>query len=446
MYLKRAHGASRGAEDAICRISGRFLSAGLALCTGVMAVCAASAGFDRPAYGAPPEMPPVFDQATVQTLVQDIDQGQNAVKLKIGYFARRSRLGYPRSEGLALLERCADQAQPDSRRWFVLQSVIGFAGLRVDQPSRETAYAAYSAIFRDSAKAEAAGATDVVERAMYELVATIPGNYGPRWQLCDLTVYPTLLKALAAQLSILKAGGKIPYRIPWARAFVFTGEARAARPVVERALADPQMPASYDFYMLAAEVLCTTDGDRAGELLQKAMPLANGPQERDQVTRTMVERLEAEKKLGEAIALQQKWIGTTGAGRADLLRLLWEAKDRAGIERELTALHRPDANEAEINGSVGAVFTLTAADSDPRSGKLRESAAGLLEGYLSERRVRDVEQELRARLTLSAFDAAGRRPTEAQSVLAGGLKLVPQTHDAMRLYGALVRQYHNLQR
>jgi tetratricopeptide (TPR) repeat protein len=389
---------------------------------GAMLATFVLAGAIGTAVGAPPQMPPVFDRPTVSGLLKNVDQDENAAVLKFGYFARRSRQALPEAEGLAMVRVALRSTPAGSRKWFVLQSVLGFGCFRAGPTTQMDAYHAYDLLFDSVGKAQAAHCADVVAQAIYEAVATVIGNFGAgSGQVAGDG--PCLSKAVQAEISLLKAGYASRYPVPWRLAMKAVGGPGDIRDIVDRALADPAMPRSYGLYMLAAAVLSTSDAARAAALLQQAKALATSPLERQQVQRDMVQQFVANKNLPDAIVLQENWVQSTGTGYADLIRLLWARKDTAGVDAQITALERAGTSEAEINSAAAVLAALGRESASSRP--LEDRAVALLTSYLGAPRKRSVQQELWARLTLADLYLSQRRLDDARADIEKGLALSP---------------------
>lgn len=387
----------------------KFWSIWLCCLSVMLSVAAVTAAPQHPAPAQPPpEMPAQFDQATVQRLIDTIEQGQNAIVLKIGYFLRRTAHPFPAQDGLALLTGAVEKEPAGSHRWFVLQMVRGFAGFRVAAATREEGYKAYDALFSQADAAEKAGAVDVVHRAVLDYASMVYGDYGTK----EFGVGPLkeiLLKALSAHLRYLAQAESETYKVPWARAIAAVRGEDEFAALIEKTLSNAAVPKTYLLLRTAAGVLDATNPGRSVELLRQAKPLLPRGDllQARSLYQFLVGHLSDFRKWDEAAIEQKELIKRTGQGRAELVVIQWWQKDQKGFSETIASLSTPEADEREINETAQALFKIKLDESDERASddkkRLDKEAASLLQVYLESQRTRDVEMELNARLHLGQY-------------------------------------------
>jgi len=377
----------------------------------------------QPARNRPPAMPAVLDRATVQGLIDKAEVDSNEIVLKFGYFMRRGAAqALPATDGLHLVKAAVEKEAPGSKRWLVLQSVRGFASFYAADNLREDGYAAYGEFFSRAVDADKVGADEVVQRTVLDFCAIIISRYGPK----SGNVGPSaaiLAKALEARLKFLASGKTDIHKIPWTGPIQEVNAAAALQALTDKVLADPATVRSFSLLRTAAEVFDSSLNVRAIELMKEAQPLVP-PDDAQQVQEFYDSFFKLYRRLAkypEAIALQRQRIEATGAGRANLIELLWERKDKPGLEKLLEELCAPTANEADI--VLAASILIKFYERDVATTHLaRVYAIKLLKSYLEANRPRGIESELFARLQLGKslyFTGSG---AEALLVLQGARK------------------------
>ena len=397
---------SRGPHAARCAVAVPALFVSLLLALAV-----------APGSSAPPPMPEAFDKQTVQRLIDAIDQGHNAIVLKIGLFARRTPQPLAVRDALSLLRSAVGGEKVGSRRWVLLQSVRGFAGLRIGSDTREEGIQAYTTVLGAIEEARKAGAAEDAERAIYDLVATIPGKYGAAHAVRAFECRAILAEAMTAYLTLVNAGECHDFPIPWMEAVDAVGWCPGCESVLD-SLHDSDHPASLALLNFASQVLCV---DYPAEALaaqksSRALLGADMPAMERYYAR-LVNLLVRAGKRSEAIASQREAIKATGHGSARLADLYRQCDDKTGEAAVLDGLHTPDADETDV---IDAAKMLLKAYRESRGADTSASdrAMGILTVYLDAHRKRDLEQELRARLTLAQLFVGAGRLDDARTLLA----------------------------
>ena len=367
----------------------------------------------------PAWMPHAFDRPLVERLIQAIDDAHNATILTHGYFGRRVAWQFPQREGYALLTGACGAIVDPTRRWFLLQSLRGYAAFRVGADIRREGYDAYDAVFSRPEDAEKAGAVDIVERAMFDYSFTMQGNYGVRQFRAEAKASDVLLRAFSAQLKFLKDAQLMRYDVPWARVMraTYAGGPLFENPA-EAALKDPGMPRTLALFVTVAGVLQRGQPKRALAVLLSARSLLTGQNPVDVVS--FEEHLfETARDAGDgksAIEAQREIFRITGHGQARLAVLYRSAGDSKSYHDILESLSKPGGSETEMNQL--AVMLAHTHDSKDGKDKPSEDAVQILTSYLAGERTREVEQELLARLTLAGVLIEKRQTDQARAVAA----------------------------
>lgn len=403
----------------------------------------------RPASAVPPPpMPTTFDRTTVQSLVDAIDEKHNASILKVGYFMHRGNAELAPVEGLELVKSALQKEQIGSKRWFALQLVIGFAGLRVSGASTGEALSAYDAIFDQATKVPGVAATPILVQAIHEYVFSVLGRYHDLHVPLDVASHDRTLKAWDAY--VLAAGSmKITGREPaWADVIEDSFLNFKMMPRIEKLIADPQSPKTYGILMTSAAVLASDKPLQAIAVLEGAKSFlpSQDAAETKRLYGSLVELLKQVDKTKEAVKAQQEMIELTGQGRGPLAVMLWRNKDKSAFLKVLSELNGPVADEREINWVGGALLKLYREDTESNQ-KVAEAAEKLLTQYLAGPRKRQIEEELSARLILSEFLMRQQRRDEARLVLnVGDIAQQLKTERARSNYASIQRKIEAMDR
>ena len=243
----------------------------------VLALLAVSFFGKNVAAAPEPKMPSRFDQATVTRLVRDIDKDFSAVVLKRGYFSNRSVQDYPVDKGLLLLKKTAEQEKKGSARWFLLQSVRAYAGVRSSKAEeRATATSLYGTLFTAYAQSPSKQSVKVVQRSIYEFLNAVPTEKGDEQVFASAAVdeaqgKTAFLQALKAYIVLLKKNKPYKIAMPWTEAVTHFRVGKEASELVEQAVAPKQgTVVSPSLYFLAAKILEPSSPIRAEQMRQKA--------------------------------------------------------------------------------------------------------------------------------------------------------------------------------
>lgn len=398
------------------RTSRLFASGAVALALACSQACA------QVALVGPPVFPRQFDRATVENLVNGIEQGENAIILEFGYFSRRTKQDLPAAEGLGLLRAKAAQEANGSKKWFLLHSVRAFGALNAGPETHAEAFATYGEIFAQASKAKESNAVPIVQRAISDYVFCVLRLYrmrvGAGQPAVDLARADDLVaQALEAHFLLVQSAGEPELEPVWAEAVKRMENSKPVRAAVEKALAQPEAVKSFAVLRTAAAIYSVLEPQRAIELLKQAKPLLAQPDSRDgewlntQLVRSLLEA----KKVDEAIVQQQDFIRQSGRGRPFLAELQWHQSDWKGLGITLDELARPDTAEPEIVN--GAAFVLSHKKTEAEGENARTKAAGLLAQYLAATRPRKMESELRARILLANYYLTKQQKDKAKEVL-----------------------------
>jgi tetratricopeptide (TPR) repeat protein len=359
-----------------------------------------------------PKMPPKFDRETMQHLLDKAEQGDNAALLKIDYFASRRVQVLSTTEGYRLLKQAVDGAPVNSRRWFILQSIRGFAGLRLGQGWSDDGVNAYEEIFDQASHALTSNASNVLQRAVYELVVTVPGDYG------KLSVKsPLLLKAYSTYLASLQQPNHARLDIPWAEAIDVLGDDEKFIEVANKVLGEAATSKNYQLLWAAAAAYQKHSPEQAIKLLLQAKPLIGNGNKRQVQSfySNLVKLLAANGRVTEALETQQESIKISNQGWAKLVSLSLQNKDETAFKSTMVSVSAPEVPESEIMDTASTLFF---ASDDLIDRKLAwDEAIQLLTSYLNVPRTRSPEQELQARLMLARAYKLRNKIEDAKAIL-----------------------------
>lgn len=395
----------------------------------------------RPAPRARPAMPAHFDRATVQQLVDEVEKQHNATVLRAGYFMRRGKVEFPQREGLDLLRTAIDKETVSTKRWFTLQSTLGFASLRVPGASSRDGIAAYGIIFDRAGEAAKVSASYQLNQALSDFVFSVIGRLNDLHLSQDSRTREVLLKAWSAYVTT-DVGSKTERREPdWSRAIIKADAESLFLPHIEKQLADPTVIRTYGFLKTAAALLESENPQRAVELLREAQPLLakNDTEESADLHNRIVDLLVHENRLPEAILGQQEYVKLSGRGHAKLAKLHLQNKDKVAFDIVIQSLSSTDANECEINELAESLLEISPA-TETSNAEAVECAIKLLGGYLNASRERNAEQELRARKALGKLFLGQKKYQEALKALDISNVKPPLATPRARTYAADIKR------
>ena len=375
-----------------------------------------------PLFADPPRFPSVYDRACVEGLIAGIDRGDNALILKFGFFLRKPQAqSLQPAEAVQMVEDAAKAEPTGTRRWFQLESVVGFAAERTD-PDGGPAADAYCAIFDNVSDGRGRAALDIAGRSMYELATTVVGlardlgiqNARQAKLASDVMTESRrpLLKAVGAYLWMLNEGAPTRFPIPWGPALQAAGAGQPAEGLVKDALAPPSFPRG-----AASWITSAGHPMMAQHYLDVARPLlSNDPSQAQPYFRELVVLLERLGRIRDAAVAQSALVTLSGRGRADLLTLyrrLGDAKNVAALEK---ALGSADSPGEEVFGVANELLGAFAADTDKHR-DLGAQGAALLTGYLHSNRHRSARDDLRATILLAQYYVRANKMAEARRTL-----------------------------
>ena len=375
---------------------------------------------------APPEMPAVFDRATVERLVATIDQSRNDIVLKIGYFARHAPGGLPTVEGVALLNSGIDREPKASKRWFMMQEVRGFAGFHAGDVPTDEGFTAFQAIFDNARGAKAAGATYTVSKAVGDYVSDVPIRIALLGLGGDPRTRRVLLSAWRAACTESPQAGVRARSLPWGPAVDACGGTEEFEKVLDEQLRNPATRRTYSLLTTAAAVLGSTRRKKAIALLREAGPMVPQQDQGDQVrfydafVNVLSDKGATRADLAEAASVQRKRIGMTNAGRGEIALLYHDGGDRRSFEqvvKELCAAGAPDGDVVSAAEMMTRRPDRAGQASAVGPGSLVETAMAVLRAYLSPGRPRIPAQDLRGRYDLGSILASRGQLDAALDVL-----------------------------
>ena len=245
----------------------------------LVAACAASSGAS---IGNPKPSPAnpvsggssgiVFDRARFSQMLQTIDRGKNGDELQHLFFGRRVNEPLTRADAYKLVRAALTPEKTGSRRWFLLESLAGYAAFRTDGLDHQEGYDLYARLLPRLPDAQAVGLRGWGCIALYDFISSLSGEYGiahqdgpedSRWQV------PL---ALQEQIALIRSGQPTINRIDWAGVETDSGSERACAKIAQAALDEPDLPRSFALLVTTGEVLATTSPRRSLNLLRQAAP------------------------------------------------------------------------------------------------------------------------------------------------------------------------------
>lgn len=392
---------------------------------------------------APVQMPDTYNREAVEQLIGQVDKPSAMRALKIGYFMNRTRHPLPVQEGFLLIRNAAAQEKIGTNRWFSLNSVVGFAAFRLPKPAINDGFAAYNALFDVASKAVAVGAEYPLRKALDEFALNGTGLFTSQSLTSDPRARDTFVRAwqayaIYAQSTGTGVDGKDKFKFPepkWGDVLSNLGvwpEVVAATEVLQK---NSKLPQTYQILTTSAYIIETVDHDRGIALLSRAEKLlpADNLQEVDEYYGALIEWVAPYGQkdinlLKKATNLQQNYTRLAKKGYGKLAIFLILTDDKVGLQKLIASMKRPDADESAIN-SVARGLTEIEIEQGTNAHKAVgvEQSEALLFSYLKSNRVRDIEQELQARLTLAKSLKKRAKFQEARSVLAASPSTSPDS-------------------
>ncbi len=388
-----------------------------------------SSGFSQPLPR--PEFPRVYNREDVLQYINAIDRPYNASILKFGYFLRRRNLELPVDQGFLLLKAATKKETIGSKKWFYMQNVCGFAAFRVPDFDIDEGFSAYNILFDTSKDSIKSQSIYILRQSIDEYVSTVQGRLGDLGLQKDQRTKDTLTKAFSAYLVLLGAEGDKragnASEPPFVEAIRATEIGDRITPIVEKVLADPEIPKNYNLLKIAVNVLAPKQPAKALALLQQAKPLLPKNKLRDgneildlneagHFYTTWIDLLESNGRSAEAIAIAQERVQLTNYGRARLLDLQEVAGNAADAQQTLSEIAAPTSDERDVLAAADALYKRTP-DLKTSHSESISKAEKLLEGYLASPRPRQLEYELLAHLQLGNYYLSQKEYAKARAVL-----------------------------
>lgn len=347
--------------------------------------------------GQPPTLPARFDVATVSQLLAGIDKPQNAIILKMGYFAQfRGRqtdaANVPVEQVISMIEEAISKEKVGTVRWSRLMSLLGFAAFRVRSDGKNAminkGYTAYQNLFNAIL---ASTETDkkliyIWREAIRDYVLGVAGQFSRLMIANQRQTADLMLEAWRSYVVVVKKSpvwqGSEPL---WLEALEKGRTTDLYKPIMET-LTDKSVPKTFTILLVAGYVLRYDKPEQAKQLLNQAKEiLAQTPTKKSERTQkqtfqlydTLVETLKVAGDLKTAIAEQKEAVEKLDVGRDRLLLLQIESQDEKGVAATVSLLSQPASSLREVFNAALALKT-----SSSKIAFTRPQAIALLESYL----------------------------------------------------------------
>lgn len=402
----------------------------------------------------PPQMP-TFTQSKVTQMLNSIDKGYNFTLLRVGYFGGHIRSPFPAAKGFEVLTSTLKEQLKGSAKWFLLESLRGFAGFHSPNIPMDEGFEAYGLIFDNAKLATTADAQEAVRSTIRGFVSTIPAITDRKdW---DTRFAGLLLKAWQTwhAIPLSELAKKRP--LDWGQAIEEAGAQSQFLPIVNKLLEDAKVTPDFQTLKLAVIVFENRDEARAIQLLQKAqtrlppedyrnqkwlydtwIKLITGTEPQGQWKTTITDA----KTLQALAAMRRQQISYTGTGYADLLELYWELNDQdkaAGLIKTAQLLSIPQKAIAAIGTKLLQLPRYLKFSKD-KTQRLQKQGIALLQKYLTSSQTLQPDSEISARLSLGRYYVKQDLITEALKVLSiSHIKKPPPYTEAALRYNDLLR-------
>lgn len=212
------------------------------------------------------------------------------------------------------------------------------------------------------------------------------------------------------------------------RAFAAIGSDDEAANVIEKTLDDPKVPRSFELLVAGASLVAPKQPDEAIVWLREAKPLLPSSTSQDAALAPLainetarfydllVEVLQKNNHLDEAIAEQRERIANVGGGYGPLWVLLSHKGDTNRQNAVLAQLKSPDFKGPEVLRAASAMGQLTLLAEPVAGGP--EAAADVLQTFLLPGRARTPEEEMQARIWLGSHFLRRHEVEKAREVVA----------------------------
>ena len=311
--------------------------------------------------------PRQWNEAVLRAVVENIGSAKEMNAVKIGYFGRKGESKVDFSDGFKIINEAISKETAGGKRWFILQNVRGAGVFQIGAVSDQEGFDSYNAIFSEAPKASANGATPILFLSINEFFSTATYRFNSLGLQQDPRTKETLFKAWDAYLRLDRSQLKGNFPEPdFARAFSAIGAEKEAKVMVVKAIADPSVPRSYALLSAGAQVIAADEPLKAIGFLRDAKAFL--PQQTRRVdgeVKTeldvneaarfydrLVELLEKQNQLPQAIIEQRERIVKTGGGRGKLWVLLGKVGDEAGQKSVIAELQSPELKARETLRAV----------------------------------------------------------------------------------------------
>ena len=375
------------------------------------------------AWGAPPPVPKAFTREVVEELMAKVDEGHNAMVLKVPYLVSRRKHPFPHHEGLRMMREAVKLEKAGSKRWILLKSLCAFGGR---QRGAFLEVKTYAELFQNQLKQPNADASREVNIALADFLkgysscpypATVRSAKTADAMRAALQLYlswPELRhKELDFAPVLKKAKGIkiITDALGHAVSSALAGEHGSTYMVLKRsgAIYKPWKP---------LEALA---------LFPKAEPLLDrkDAHETERFYTHVVDVLVALKRVDEPMAAQKKLHDLTGGrGQVRLMALREQAGEQGALGQGLSGLDYAKIGEKEMTALYGTLV---------REEKYDEVIAVLTQ-YLEAPRILDPGYELWARYRLASVHANRKSFERAREAADVSHLKPPFTTSRARIY------------
>ncbi len=395
---------------------------------------------------AQPSAKRVFDKGEVATLIQNIENGDNASILKNQYFrAPDFKPQFPSNEGLGLLNQELTKEKAGTSRWFALQSVKAWALSQIKGASWTDMLKTYDELFSVAeislSLKQDEKIVSTIQKAIYDYTLLISDTSGlavnrpvkkfayRAWSPSSafgqedqpvvtkptqaLTPTNVTLKAFQIYLQLAAQNKSLPPKMTWGYIFSSSGGQRVIE-MTNKALG-PDMPKTFAVYEVAVDIFSSFNRQKAISIL-KERENSIDKSKTQQVKWLYWNLALLAENDSEQLKYLKQLVNLTGQKRAELAFWYRSAKDTKSFQEIINTLCNANANEEDIIELAEGLFRWF--EDDPHKNRAdANSAIVLLQKYLANKRKRDVDSELKARLLLSKFHVANNKRDQAIDVL-----------------------------
>ncbi len=378
------------------------------------------------AWAGPPPVPKAFTREIVEELIAKVDEGRNAMLLKVPYLVSRRKHPFPHHLGLKMMREAVKAEEPSTKRWILLKCLYAFGtyqrGAFLDTTT-------YIELFENQLARPNPEASREINSALFDFLHEYSACPYPETVRSAKTA-----KAMGLAARLYLAWPELRYReLDFGPVLEKAKDIQIVKDALDRAAQSALAGESGSTYVAlkrAGMIYKPWKPEEALALFQKAEPLLNR-EDRDEVERFYtheVDVLVSLKRVDEAIAAQKKLQDLTGRGQVRLLVLREQAGQKDAIDRGLGTMDYATIGEKELRDLCERLF----------QAKESVKAVPALRGYLQASRQRDPGCELWARYRLASLLATDKKFDEARKVAdASHLKPPFSTAKARIYYGRL---------